>query len=171
MSRIIFASFFVLPFAIGNPVESEDELRAIERAHVAVAQIEANFQKALKNSKGDLGNCRIEKPKPGLIKVGRTSERLRNPKNAAPDWVKPFLADLSKKKGSAASKGMLVKLGDGHFGYLEPILTEPVCLKCHGVKLDKPVEVSLYEMYPEDKAVGYHVGDVRGVLWLEMKKE
>lgn len=153
--------------ALGKPLESEEELRAIERAHVAVSEIEASFRKALAKR-----HCRIEKPgQKGIIKVGRTSLRLRNPKNQPPAWVKPYLEKFAKATRVSGAEPVLVDLDKGHHGYIEPIFTGAICLNCHGTNLEKGVREALRKEYPTDLATGYSEGEVRGLLWLELSNE
>lgn len=52
---------------------------------------------------------------------------------------------------------------DGRAGYryFRRIVVEPACLACHGAKEERPAFVK--EDYPEDRAYGFEVGDLRGV--------
>ncbi len=99
------------------------------------------------------------------VRVGRTSDRLRNPANAAPDWVRPLLAAYSSEPSLRTPRA--VALDDTRVGYVEPIVLQPVCITCHGETLAPVIESRLRELYPEDRAVGYTVGDLRGVFWIE----
>jgi hypothetical protein len=50
---------------------------------------------------------------------------------------------------------------------MRPIrLTNPRCLNCHGKpeNLAPEVKEMLAHLYPEDKAVGYELGDLRGAF-------
>ena len=49
---------------------------------------------------------------------------------------------------------------------MKPILTSAMCLKCHGQldEINYPVIELLREKYPNDRALGYQVGDVRGAV-------
>ena len=51
---------------------------------------------------------------------------------------------------------------DGTYRYARPILVQLECLKCHGDPKDAPLEV--IEKYGSEKAFGYKVGEVRGVV-------
>jgi hypothetical protein len=42
-----------------------------------------------------------------------------------------------------------------------------LCLTCHGENLSDSISSKLSELYPEDRAVGYRAGDLRGVFWVE----
>ena len=115
--------------------------------------------------------CRTKAPEiaaslsQGGIRVGRASHRLRNPANAPPAWAEPLLdgyrADPSLRVGRA------VRLDERRRGYVEPIFVQPLCLTCHGEDLSEPISSRLAELYPEDRAAGYRVGDFRGVFWIE----
>ena len=102
-----------------------------------------------------------------VVAMGRTSHKVRNPKNAPKDWVKPYLAEF---KSGQRKEAITVNLKDGHTGYLEPIYVQAKCLVCHGSKLAAPLEKSLKEKYPKDQARGFKVGDFRGLFWLEVSK-
>jgi hypothetical protein len=62
-------------------------------------------------------------------------------------------------------------LGD-HVGVVLPIATEGLCLNCHGKKesLSQGVRSVLSERYPGDTATGYEMGELRGVVWIELDK-
>lgn len=158
-------------------LETEQEAQAIEKAHAAVSEVKADFQKALQEAlkKGELKKalpgCRIKNLRPEEMRVGRTSHRLRNPENAPPEWTKPYLKKFSQAKRSEIPKHVLTKLGPHRYGYVQPIFVEPVCLNCHGRSVKEDVKEALRESYPEDRALNFDVGDFRGLLWLEIKDE
>lgn len=97
-----------------------------------------------------------------LATVERLSDRNRNPENA-----------IATERDSLAwqrtinEKASFVELGDeGEVIYYRPILIAmPTCLKCHGgEEIDESTRIALQEKYPHDKAVGYEMGDLRG-MW------
>jgi hypothetical protein len=135
-----------------------------------------NLQQALREglSKGPvqaLSACRVEAPKiaDGLsqegIRVGRTSHRLRNPANRSPEWVRPILEAYLANPSSRTPRSL--PLPEGRTGYVEPILMQSLCLTCHGQSPDSNVAAELERLYPEDEAVGFEVGELRGVFWVE----
>lgn len=103
----------------------------------------------------------------GVVGMGRTSHKIRNPKNAPKTWVKPYLAEFKSGKRKEA---LTVKLKNGHTGYLEPIYVQAKCLVCHGKNVAKPIAQALKKNYPKDQARGFNVGDFRGLFWLEVAK-
>jgi len=106
------------------------------------------------------------------VKVGRSSLRLRNPKNAGPDWVTAWL----EEQGERPAKGVLdvnriETLEDGSqvARVIRPLPVGGACLLCHGPDdtLAPELKELLATSYPDDAATGYAVGDLRGALWAE----
>jgi hypothetical protein len=52
------------------------------------------------------------------------------------------------------------------YTYYQPIKTDTFCLNCHGHSktIDEKVALALQEKYPEDEAVNYRAGDLRGMF-------
>ncbi|MBY5990813.1 DUF3365 domain-containing protein [Ferrimonas balearica] len=96
------------------------------------------------------------------VHMGRSSERLRNPKNSPPDWVVPILTQYAR--GDLAP--VTVALSPTELGYVEPIHIAPPCLTCHGETLESSVQEALADRYPQDRATGYQLGQWRGVFWV-----
>jgi hypothetical protein len=101
------------------------------------------------------------------VKLGRTSERIRNPANAPPAWTVAPLREATGKKG-AEVRPLAVDLGKS-VGVLLPITVGQACLGCHGAPdgMKPAVKEALAARYPADRAVGYREGDFRGFLWVE----
>ncbi|MBX2848776.1 MAG: DUF3365 domain-containing protein [Acidiferrobacterales bacterium] len=100
----------------------------------------------------------------GDIIVGRTSDRLRNPSNISPEWVKPILETYLNSPQDRTAK--TIPLENGQTGYVEAIILQPVCLACHGETLSAGISNTITDLYPNDQAIGYQVGDLRGVFWV-----
>jgi cytochrome c553 len=105
--------------------------------------------------------------------VARTSLKVRNPDNAPDAWEMAVLEEFEKRKAAGEDPMKLVKAEvveeDGRqvFRMMKAIPTAEVCTKCHGSELAKPVTAKLDELYPEDKARGFKVGDLRGAFTLK----
>jgi hypothetical protein len=99
------------------------------------------------------------------ISVGRTSDRLRDPSNAAPTWARRFVEDAAGKKGGEVAP-VVVDLGD-HVGVLVPMTTWGRCLACHDEpdRLERDVPPVLSARFPADRALGYTPGEHRGFVW------
>jgi len=105
------------------------------------------------------------------VRMGRTSHKLRNPANAAPAWFAPLLRGWVSVGIHADNESELLSsitpLGDGRYGYAEPIYVQPLCLNCHGEELAPDVVAEIESLYPEDQATGFRIGDLRGAFWVE----
>ena len=99
------------------------------------------------------------------IQMGRTSHRLRNPENSAPDWVHVALGTYLVEDTDPAPR--VVPLANDREGYVEPITIKPMCLACHGISLAPDIAAQIREAYPDDEATGFEVDDLRGVYWVE----
>jgi hypothetical protein len=154
---------------------SEDD---IQRAQSVLEPFKTELQAALREGlreggpEGAIEICRDKAPQiaaavsPEGVKMGRTSHRLRNPKNAAPRWVQPLLVDYLEKGGDRTFRA--VRLSDGSVGYVEPIYVQPMCLQCHGREISPAVSEKLGAAYPHDNGKGFDVGDFRGVYWVRV---
>ncbi len=106
------------------------------------------------------------------VVLGRSSLRLRNPANAAPDWVSAWLQEQGERPAEGVT-GLThqVTLDDGTkvVRVLKPLAIEAPCLVCHGPSEGRAPELTaaLNDRYPGDKATDYALGDLRGALWAE----
>ena len=102
--------------------------------------------------------------------VGRTSLKVRNANNAPDAWETKVLNDFEKRKADGANPKKLehyevvTENGKKMFRYMKAIPTGEVCTKCHGQNIDPAVKAKLKELYPNDKATGFKVGDIRGAF-------
>jgi hypothetical protein len=74
-------------------------------------------------------------------------------------------------KRAAEVDAVVLDLGD-RVGVLRPIAVAGVCTKCHGAinSMDPAVSRTLASSYPDDQAVGFAEGDLRGFFWAEAPK-
>ena len=99
------------------------------------------------------------------VRMGRSSHKLRNPGNAPPDWLVPVLENYTS--GAAALQPVTVDIAANRHAYVEPIITQLLCLTCHGSDIDADIAARIAEAYPQDQATGFAAGDLRGVFWVE----
>jgi hypothetical protein len=111
--------------------------------------------------------------------IKRTSFKLRNPNNlSSPEEERMLKAYESAidKNGNVDYKIFRPRVVDGgdHWSFYAPItLRNAVCLKCHGkIGLDIKNEdyAKIKELYPQDKANGYSLGDLRGIWSIQFSK-
>lgn len=99
------------------------------------------------------------------VQIGRTSHRLRNPDNTAPEWADIALKSYLNDETDRAPR--VVSLANNREGYIEAITIKPLCLACHGSNLAPQVAEQIQAMYPQDEATGFELDDLRGVYWVE----
>ena len=98
--------------------------------------------------------------------ISRTSLKLRSPANAPQSWIEQIMKDFEQRKsgGEMAKDIVHTEVRDGKFYLVKAIPTKAACLACHGSNIADDVKATLEELYPSDKAVGFNVGDIRGVF-------
>ena len=106
-------------------------------------------------------------------RLKRVAVRNRNPLNLASanelSYIQEINASLARNE---KPKPQLKETTEIYTAYY-PILTEQLCLQCHGdIKADiKPATHStINRLYPGDKATGYKLNELRGIWVVEMKK-
>lgn len=102
-------------------------------------------------------------------RIGRTSHRLRNPANTAPDWVNTVLNGYLSDDANRTP--VIITLPNERTGYVEPIAMQTLCVACHGDVLAPDVASRIKELYPDDQATGFEVSDLRGVYWAEFNSQ
>jgi len=109
------------------------------------------------------------------LSIKRVSDLNRNPINAATAEEKAVLIKWRTMlaNGQTLPSGELKKLSNGKDAYYKPIvINNEACLKCHGnLESDSPLTKAIKATYPEDKAVGYKMGDLRGMVVVTFPKD
>ena len=107
--------------------------------------------------------------------IRRVSLRNRNPKAVPDAWERAALQDFDRRAAAHESPATLeraevVKDADGRLvqRYIRALPTLGLCTQCHGPadKLSPAVTARLKALYPDDRAVGYREGDIRGAITL-----
>ena len=103
----------------------------------------------------------------GLV-ISRVSDKRRNPKNVA-NAEELKLIEQYKKQLLA---GELLKPVRTETHYYEPLVTNGMCLQCHGEpgkNIPPNVVGKIAELYPSDLAMGYKENEVRGLISIKTK--
>ena len=103
----------------------------------------------------------------GDIEIKRTSFKYRNPKNKPDKYEAEALSFFEKTlRETGKIPPYYIQKINGEYRYYKPLKVQGVCLTCHGdpKNMDPKVVQKLKELYPEDKAIGYKLGDFRGVI-------
>ena len=108
------------------------------------------------------------------VGIQRLSDKNRNPANTLSSihdkeaWTKiqKMMADTGIK-----DKHLLMEDKNSVYYYKAIPLGMPLCLNCHGQK-DKDIAPDVFkiisEKYPQDKAIGYEAGQLRGMRKIKM---
>lgn len=170
----VFVAFLIVALALGCQ-RSFDEGSWKARGAEAILPFKKQLKQALlsgleKGPTEAIQACRFEAPKiansvsHSKLKIGRTSHKLRNPDNAPRDWMVPL---LNRYLGGAKDP-IAVRIDRETVGYVEPIVTEALCLTCHGASLAPAIQEEVAKYYPSDAATGFEVGELRGLFWAEL---
>ncbi|HEC84104.1 MAG: DUF3365 domain-containing protein [Candidatus Parabeggiatoa sp. nov. 2] len=128
-------------------------INAISVCHTKAPQIRAQFSH-----------------KKAGFEIARTSLKPRNADNAPDEWEKTVLEQFEKRKAQGEDPKTLEfhqvveTNGQRQLRYMKAIPTAEVCLLCHGATIAPDIQAKLKELYPDDKATGFKVGDLRGAF-------
>lgn len=97
------------------------------------------------------------------VKIGRTGVRLRNQRNQAPAWAADWIEQ-------AVAEPQFAVLSNQQVAALLPIKLQPQCVMCHGPteQILPEVKSALVDRYPQDRATGFEIGELRGWFWIEL---
>ena len=110
------------------------------------------------------------------VVIRRTSLRVRNSNNK-PDSLE--LLTLNEMEGLIRSSKVptarvVRQASRGEIHYFKPIILQAMCLNCHGtpgVQVKNLTQTKITELYPDDKAVTFKEGDLRGVWHIIFKEQ
>ncbi len=170
-----------LPALAGAPTEEEARRRADEASEALVQELMPRLGAAL-NEGGPSEGIRVcseiaqaitqEVGSAKSLVLKRTSLRTRNSANAPDAYERRWLeqAQTARDRGEAVGGTYeVVETPDGtrELRHLRPILFPGgICSGCHGPadELSGEVRELLAERYPDDRAVGFEAGDLRGAI-------
>ncbi len=106
------------------------------------------------------------------IYIKRVSFKNRNPMNVPDEFeskvLKMFEEQFSKNQLKPESEFVELVEDNGIYKvrYMKPIFVQPECLNCHGAEeqISDQVKEIINKIYPDDKAKGYQMGDLRGAV-------
>lgn len=104
-------------------------------------------------------------------KVKRVSDLSRNPNNKTNEMEANFIDEVRNAilKGDEVKPKLQIVNGK-KVGYY-PILTNGMCLQCHGkpeTQIESMTLSKIQSLYPNDKAIGYSENQIRGLFVVEM---
>ena len=173
----------LLPLFAGTAAAQSDLPERMEKARAAAGDFGAKLLGALQKAMAEggavnaVGVCNTiapeiaaQKSAAAQMSLGRTSLKLRQPKNAPDAWELQQLENFEARKAAGENPAAIEvgefteKEGKPVFRYMKAIPTGPLCLNCHGAQLAPEVAAKLQALYPEDRATGFAPGDLRGAF-------
>lgn len=104
--------------------------------------------------------------------VGRTALKVRNLDNRADEWEQQVLLEFTKALATGADMSQLEASIETatEYRYMKAIPTAMPCLACHGDNIAEPIQARLQTLYPDDEAVDFQLGDLRGAFSVRQQK-
>lgn len=149
---------------------------AREAAQDAFTQLSGELAKAIGSGgpvaaipvcSGKAGSVVAEVATKRQVEMVRLSDRPRNPAQAAQGSdlaaIQTFRAAIQRGEAPAP---LDEAMADGSAVIRLPItVSQPLCLQCHGSASDVAAETrkAILAVYPDDKATGYALNDLRGI--------
>ena len=175
-----------VPVSLAQPGPGRNENAMQETRDIASAMLKElgqTLQSAMANGgpENAIGVCKTQAPEIAQnlsakhqLQVARVGTRARNAVMGQPnEWqalaLKQFEARLaSGDKPHDIEYVQLTKSGayDLELRYAKPIVMQAMCTACHGSpeQITPAVKAKLQQLYPNDKAVDYKPGELRGAV-------
>jgi hypothetical protein len=102
------------------------------------------------------------------LTISRVSDKRRNPKNNANAEELKLIENYKKQ----LLAGEILKPIRTETHYYEPLVTNAMCLQCHGEpgkNIQPKVAAKIAQLYPKDLATGYKENEVRGLISIKTK--
>jgi hypothetical protein len=104
--------------------------------------------------------------------IRRVSLKNRNPKAIPDPWEQAVLEEFERRLAAGENPTALDKAeqvtidGKPVYRYMKALPTQKLCLDCHGTAdtVSAEVQAKLKELYPDDKATGYGLKQIRGAI-------
>ena len=102
--------------------------------------------------------------------IKRISLKYRNPANKPTKKEELILKSFEEKLQSGSGfndlvfKQTITNYKEKTFTYIKAIPVKEVCLNCHGDNVSKKVLKQIKINYPNDKAIGFNLGEIRGAF-------
>tara|TARA_R110002167_G_scaffold125448_11_gene305604 strand:- start:2626 stop:3240 length:615 start_codon:yes stop_codon:yes gene_type:complete len=107
-------------------------------------------------------------------RIKRVSDKPRNPANIASDDEMVQITYFKQQIAANKKTTPIVKKENEGTIFYYPIVTNAICLQCHGIAGSQILPETLtllQERYPQDMATGYDVNEVRGIWSIYFDKD
>lgn len=174
---ILLYSFFVFQLKSDAEVNYQEKL-VIATINNTMKNLKNKLQIALKdgNVVEALKACSVEAQHIIMLNnsrntyIKRISLKYRNPANKPTEKEELILKSFEKKLQSGVEFNDLVfketstNYEEKTLTYVKAIPVKAVCLNCHGSNVNNKVLKEIKINYPDDKAIGFNIGDIRGAF-------
>lgn len=180
MSRLLLIA---LAFMLTPAYADIHQIELVGKSKTAInefmGQLKGELQTSMKSS-GPIKTVDICKEKAPVIaknlsekygwKIARTSLKTRNSNNAPDAWESKVLDEFEKRKQNGEKIKPMAYFetvnenGIKSFRFMKAIPTGKACLSCHGENIEAALAEKLNSNYPNDKARGFKLGDIRGAF-------
>lgn len=183
-TKYFWSFLFLLALAPTLAHDNAEKQKFVQSSDQLIKSLASNLKMELGSALKTEGvaaaihTCQIQAPKitheqsHGAIRIRRTSLKLRNPANAPDTWERETLELFANKLSNGTPPNQLTRTqiieqdGTETWRYMRAIVTQDICLTCHGDKnlLSTEVKNMLNKAYPSDLATGFNAGDLRGAF-------
>ena len=174
---IILLSFFIFHLKSDTDSNYQEEL-IIEIINKTMKNLKNTLQTALKdgNIVEAIKICGSEAQDLTMLNntektsIKRISLKYRNPANKPTKKEELILKSFEEKLQSGIEfndlvfKQTITNYKEKTFTYIKAIPVKEVCLNCHGDNVSKKVLKQIKINYPNDKAIGFNLGEIRGAF-------
>lgn len=108
------------------------------------------------------------------LSIKRVSDKPRNPENKANETEIGYINHFKNALANGVEITSMVEETETLVNFYYPILTNGMCLQCHGepeTQVDEATLKQLNKLYPNDLALGYAENQVRGIWSISWNKE
>ncbi len=106
--------------------------------------------------------------------IKRVSDQPRNPANLASSKESGYIAGAKASLAAGDAPAPALHELEGRWVAYYPILTDGMCLQCHGTPGKQVAEETLSALgarYPDDQATGYGANELRGIWVITLSPE
>jgi len=184
MKKTIQASLLMSTMAIGGTAMAtsdqaiEEQLQAYRAAMMEFGQqLRGELQGAMKEGGliAAVEVCHSRAPEIAETISAETGLNLSRtslkPRAQAPDsWETTVLEKFESQKAAGTPVAEIEFFevvdmdGSDTLRYMKAIGTDTVCLACHGTEVDAKLKTNIKRLYPNDQAMGFSEGDIRGAF-------
>lgn len=152
---ITLATFATLSSELGKALEEGVVTKAVEICNISAMPLVDSLSKSHHAT------------------IRRTSLRIRNPKNKATAEELKVLEGYQEDVNTGKTLEPKVEEVNGMVSFYSPIMVQPLCLSCHG-KVGETLKETDYSLiknlYPQDQAIDYKSGELRGMWSIQFEK-